>query len=276
MIVETSEKTPGMEANSDERILDKLYVLDFDRTLVDSTRLGILLLDAVDELGVDTTTLRKRLETERGNSLQLLDAVEEKIGTGRMDELRKRFIALSEKARTKKYKDGGFFEPGAHFLLGSIPSGHRMIFTYGDNEEWQAWKLEAAGLINQQYAITTERGEDGKPVPKPELLADMKQEDGTFAVSNIRGDQPILARELVMIDDKPENLTNLPAGITAHLYYPKRVKKDFRENHPTKYEKHKRFIEQHPEVRRLKKLRHLFGRYALGASGDSDSDVRAA
>lgn len=240
--------------------LDTLYVLDFDRTLVDSSRLGHLLLDAVDKLGYDSTTLRRQLDEGKGQSLQLLTEVEKVTGSEQLCDLKNEFLRLTGAARLKKYSDGGFYEPGARYLLGAIPEGQRMVFTYGDDAEWQTWKLEAAGLTDQHYAITTEKDESGRPLPKPQLLEHMKQHDGTFAITSVTGDEPIIARSLIMIDDKPENLTNLPEGITGYLYYPERIQNECSAH---KQEVYERFLAENPGVVRLTKLRKLLGRTSL-------------
>lgn len=249
-----------MEIKKDPEVLEKLYVIDFDRTLVDSSRLGNILLDAVDSLGYDSLPLRQKLDEGRGKSLQLLAEVEKVVGSGRLTELKTAFLHGTSEARLKKYSDGGFFEPGARYLLGVLPEGQRMVFTYGDDADWQTWKLEAAGLTDQHYAITTEKGLDGRPLPKPRLLEHMKQNDGTFAVQSVRGDTPLIAKSLIMIDDKPENLTNLPDGVTGYLYYPGRVRKEYPVQ---KQEEYARFLEENPGVIRLTKLRKLLGRTSL-------------
>lgn len=261
MTAELNEQEPtSMEQHSDKEVLDTLYVLDFDRTLVDSSRLGHLLLDAVDVLKYDSTALRQRLDEGRGKSLQLLAEVEKTIGHEQLGELKTIFMDLAIAARVKKYGDGGFFEPGARYLLGAIPEGQRMVFTYGDDAQWQTWKLEAAGLTDQHYAITTQKDEHGKPLPKPQLLGNMKQDDGTFVMRSIKGDKAIVAKALIMIDDKPENLTGLPDGVTGYLYYPGRVMKEYSSQKQQHYEQ---FLMENPQIVRLQKLRKLLGQTSL-------------
>jgi beta-phosphoglucomutase-like phosphatase (HAD superfamily) len=245
-----------MEMKTHPVVLEKLYILDFDRTLVDSTWLAQLLLNAVDEIGYDSSLLRESLEKEKGNSFQLLRAAREVVGSVNMAVLKEIFMKSSHDVCRREYEQGGFFEPGAHDIIETLPRGEWMIFTYGDDEQWQTWKLEAAGLGDEQYVIATERDETGAPVPKSELLTRMRGGDGVFTIQNVQKDgRQIRARSLTMVDDKPSNLLNLPEGVVGHLYYPERI--EGAQTQDTRDEYMAFLNENRERVTRLKALRDI-------------------
>lgn len=247
-----------VEFKQNPEVLDELYIIDFDRTLVDTDRLASLLVDAAREMGFEASGLRHQLSEKKHKSFDLLEAALEVVGQDAAENLKEKFLLLADVQRPKKYADGGFFEPGARHMLGSIPASNRVIFTYGVSGEWQAWKLEAAGLSDQQHEITTKTDENGVPVPKPQLLAAMYDVDnGYFQIPTLAATAPIRAKQIVMIDDKPANLRDLPEGVRAYLYYPKRVRE-----HQTTHKRHEfeTFLSENPEVSRLKRLRRLLGR----------------
>lgn len=242
------------EFKKDPEVLSELYVIDFDRTLVDSSRLGHLFVNALGECsGQDVAELHTRLDTEKGNSFNVLSAAYDFIG---LDEelkqhVEEKFIETSEALRTTPKNRGGFFEKGATQLLSLIEPDHRMIFTYGTDERWQTLKLKAAGLYDQHHQITTELGEGGKPLPKPVLLAHMWHGDH-FEVSSVHsGDTPLLAKKLVMIDDKYENLENLPEGVEGYLYITEQMEEKLSDE---KLRDVREFFMRNPNVKSLRQL----------------------
>jgi beta-phosphoglucomutase-like phosphatase (HAD superfamily) len=248
------EGEPMVERKKDPKMLEELFVIDFDRTLVDSSRLGHLFLDALGECSkVDMSELHARLDTEKGKSFNLLDAAYDVIGLDETlkGQVEKKFIETAEALRSTPKNRGGFFEKGALELLELLDPEQRMIFTYGSDERWQRLKLKAAGLYDQHHQITTEMGVDGKPVPKPVLLAHMWQGDH-FEVSSVHsGDTPLHAKKLVMIDDKYENLENLPDGVEGYLYITELMEQKLSEEN---LEKVREFFKRNPTVRPLRQL----------------------
>lgn len=243
-----------VEMKKDPEVLEELYVIDFDRTLVDSSRLGHLFLDALGECsGQDVAELHTRLDTERGNSFNVLSAAYDFIGLD--EQLKKRvqeqFIETAEALRTTPKSRGGFFEKGAAELLELINPDHRMIFTYGTDERWQTLKLKAAGLYDQHHQITTEMGQDGKPLPKPVLLAHMWRDDHFEVASVHLGDTPLRAKKLIMIDDKYENLENLPEGVEGYLYITELIEGKLSDE---KLQKVREFFVRNPNVKPLRQL----------------------
>lgn len=272
MAVEAPEKAPLMEAKPDEKILEKLYVLDFDRTLVDSTRLAELLLVAMDMCGYgDLVQKLSSIETtSRGSSFSPLrelrnllnqtiarDTSNEKqeLIESELENIHSVFVTLGKDIGEESYEDGGFFEPGARELLAST-EGRRMIFTYGVDHEWQTWKLEAAKLTNEFHDITTEVGPNGKPIAKPKLITRMwSQENDCFEVrSVVSGAEPVKAKNLIMVDDKIDNLRELPQGVRGYFYLPERAVKGLKADKRQEIEE---FLRDNQQIQLLRELGEL-------------------
>jgi|GEM_PF-5383727 len=254
---------PGRGTKKDSKVFEELYVIDFDRTLVDSTTLGHMYIDALSLCsGEDVMVLHKKLDSSEGGSTNVIAEADNVIGLdeGLKERVEKVFVATAAEVRNRPKSEKGFFEPGATELLGRIPSHKRMIFTYGTDERWQTLKLKAAGLYDQHHQITTETGEDGKPVAKPLLLAHMQRGD-YFEVPSVHvGDTPLRAKKLIIIDDKYENLENLPEGVEGYLYVSMEAEAKLSDE---KRQKVAKFLQDSPHIHLLRQLNSFMSQNAL-------------
>lgn len=218
---------------SGESLLETLYILDLDRTLVDSSRLSNLFLSSVETFGIDTYELRQREARSRGQSFNLIaelmllvEQTRPTDGRSVVDDITAHFLQHASELRETGYRRGGFFEPGARQLLHALPRETRMIFTYGTDQRWQTVKLQAAGLINEHHMIATGRDKFGRPVLKSAVLKhSYNQQQRRFVFTDVANRHHSLeAKHVVMVDDKLENLVGLPALARGIWYVPARHK----------------------------------------------------
>ena len=94
-------------------------------------------------------------------------------------------------------------------------------------------------------------GEDGKPLPKPVLLAHMWHDDHFEVASVHLGDTSLRAKKLIMIDDKYENLENLPEGVEGYLYITESIEEKLSDE---KLQKVREFFVRNPNVKPLRQL----------------------
>ncbi len=255
------EQGHGIKKGS--KVLEELYVIDFDRTLVDSTTLGHMYIDALGLCsGEDVTALHDKLDSSEGGSINLIAEADDVIGLDRglKERVEEAFIATAAEVRNRPKSEKDFFEPGATELLGRIPSHKRMIFTYGTDERWQTLKLKAAGLYDQHHQITTETGEDGKPIAKPLLLAHMQRGNYFEVPSMHAGDTPLRAKKLIMIDDKYENLENLPEGVEGYLYVSMEAEAKLSDE---KRQKVAKLLQDNPHIHLLRQLNSFMSQNTL-------------
>lgn len=98
-------------------------------------------------------------------------------------------------------------EPGAREVLEMLDQNGASfgIMTYG-GELWQRVKLEASGLKEVAYLITSSKA-------KGLMIAGWQQKNGQFALPlELTGKKMIIASHITLIDDKAASFEGLPLG----------------------------------------------------------------
>ena len=195
--------------NPEKTAVDTFYVLDLDRCLVNTEKLQLLLQQIIQrELGIlpDEMNLARREYERAGGSFDTAGYVMGVLDGKNLDgpavwhEITRIFI------RESQAQD--MLQPYASELLRRLDTlGARFgIVTYG-NDAWQLTKLEAASLSAIPHLVTHD-------VAKARLIASWQHQEG-FLVPTLlagAGGSPLIARQLVLIDDKPVSFIGLPAG----------------------------------------------------------------
>lgn len=211
----TPEHTPAS--------VNHVTVIDMDRTLIDTDRMVTLVYSAIADVLGDAVAaeLRHAEESQRGASFSITTGLRTLLeGRGKgsvamadetMASIKHHMLKSAKPFRELSHDNGGLLEPGARELIAAIPRSERFILTYGESEEWQRWKLEAAGLSDEPYTIllpSEDATAEDREQPKIDFLkrhfdanADM------FVFKNIHGvHEPLHTRTLTIIDDKKKHL----------------------------------------------------------------------
>ena len=181
---------------------DVLYVIDLDRTLIDTDKVISLLVDSLNDSGIDGKAFVKRLEKARLDEADL-DAKKEidKFGTDVWEKFSDYFHAEANKQKVV-YDDANNF-------LAKLDSLSRkyMILTYGVSKQWQELKISAAGFGRIKYVISNTRD-------KSRLI------QGWLDNRNIYhppGFDSLKARNVILIDDRPASFVYLNKNLTGYL-----------------------------------------------------------
>lgn len=181
----------------------EFYIVDFDRTLVDSDKL----LEVFVEVSQEYIAIpREQIEAadrdvkSRGDSFDTASYVRDRLAeTGNADkwaDLEKRFI---HESRSLNY-----LLPGAAELLEWLASHgkHYGILTYG-NPLWQHLKLTASGFNHVRHIILEHKD-------KGRLISSWQNTDKSFRLPEAFGRR--VANRIVMIDDKAVSFEGFPVG----------------------------------------------------------------
>jgi phosphoserine phosphatase len=182
---------------------NEFYIVDFDRTLVDSDKLTEVFIEVADQYGAISREQVAKADADMkqtGDSFDTAGFVRDHLtNEGRIDlwqDLEKQFIHESRSLN--------MLLPGAEELLEWLAQhGKRYgILTYG-NPLWQRLKLTAAGFKHVRHIIM-EQKEKGK------LITSWQQPDGTFRIPESLGRCEV--ERVVMIDDKAISFAGFPDG----------------------------------------------------------------
>ncbi len=178
------------------------FVVDFDRTLVDSDKLLEVFVEIASRYSTISSEQVRKLDFEikqRGDSLFLAQYVRETLNDeGRLSDWEK-----LEKDFIREARHLNFLLLGADEFLEWLTLNNRDfgILTYGD-PLWQKLKLSATGFNHVRH-IVTEHKEKGK------LIAKWLQDDGGFTVPKEYGGGTY--EKLVLIDDKAVSFKDMPS-----------------------------------------------------------------
>jgi hypothetical protein len=184
------------------------YVLDLDRTLVDTDRLYIILETVLERTtNVKVSQLQdERMAVEaRGESFSMVGFLHRLLDSAPGDvswqQVQQAFIIEAQQQDVS--------EPYAAELL-RILDGRQLpygIITFG-NEAWQLAKIEAAGHMSIPHLVTRIK-------EKGVLLTGWKQPDGTFIIppAMTRDFKPLSVDSIVFLDDKAVSFNNMPTGV---------------------------------------------------------------
>ena len=207
---------------------DFLYVLDLDRTLINSQVAADAVYQAAEENGISKSELeelQKQVEGSNG-SFDVLEAIKQKLSEATSaeetdeeasaDELETKLATIKARFLDVIDRDALLYD-GAQALIEQLESEDiyipYVIATYG-GEDWQKWKLEAAGLIDKDYIVTTTELEKGAWIAREWL-----QDDGMYVPPLEEGErkQRLKAKHVVVVDDKRKSFVGLPAGNVSIL-----------------------------------------------------------
>jgi hypothetical protein len=186
------------------------YVLDFDRTLVNTDKLYDILKDVLEkETNSDVSRLLDvaRIESEEaGGSFETIDYLRRLLAEGYHEDAWPRV----QRAFNAQAQHEDALEPGAKELLGLLADKSLLhgIITFG-NEAWQLAKLEATGLLAMPYLVTSIK-------EKGLLLSGWKHHsDSSFIIppAMTRDFTPVVVESIVFLDDKAVSFQDLPTGV---------------------------------------------------------------
>jgi hypothetical protein len=188
--------------------MSTFYVIDFDRTLVNTEKLYDVLDTVLERLtDIDVGMINvERVEIEaRGESFKLINTLDHllRASKGSVNWLDVERAFIKEARETD-----GILEPYATDLLKSLDDRHIPygILTYG-NEAWQLTKVEAADLINVPHLVTRIK-------EKGQLLAGWKHGDLFVIPPAMTKDfQPLTVDSIVFLDDKAVSFQDIPEGV---------------------------------------------------------------
>lgn len=181
---------------------DEFYIVDFDRTLVDSDKLNEVFVEiAVQHAAISEEQVAKANDDVKrtGDSFDTAGYVRDRLAAeGRSEEweaLEKQFI---HESRSLNY-----LLPGAGDLLEWLAlHGKRYgILTYG-NPLWQRIKLTASGFNHVRHIIMEQKH-------KGRLISSWHRPDDTFRLPQEFGGGT--ASRIVLIDDKAVSFVEFPA-----------------------------------------------------------------
>lgn len=185
------------------------YIVDFDRTLVDTDKLNEIFREVAEQYGAisQEQILKADADVKRtGDSFDTAGYVRDRLAAeGRGEEweaLEKQFI---HESRSLNY-----LLPGAAELLEWLAANGRRygILTYG-NPLWQRIKLTAAGFNHTRHIIM-EQKEKGR------FISTWSRADGTYRIPEALGGGTY--EHLVLIDDKAVSFNEFPQ-ISATGYW---------------------------------------------------------
>ncbi len=181
----------------------EFYIVDFDRTLVDSDKLTEVFIEIADQYGAISREQVAKADADMkqiGDSFDTAGYVRDHLTReGRLDawqDLEKQFI--------HECRALNMLLPGAAELLEWLAQhGKRYgILTYG-NPLWQRLKITAAGFKHVRHIII-EKKEKGK------IVSSWQLPDGRFRIPEELGRSEV--DRIVMIDDKAVSFDGFPGG----------------------------------------------------------------
>lgn len=180
---------------------DSYFIVDFDRTLVDSDKLFEVFLEISNRfitVPIEQVELAQRDMRQRGDSFDtasyVRDCLNKESRTDEWEKLKKIYI---HESRSLNY-----LLPGAYELIEwlKIQKKKYGILTYG-NPIWQHLKLTASGFNHVDHIITGEKA-------KGKIITSWRQHDGSYKLPEALGNHVVDAIRL--IDDKAVSFTSFP------------------------------------------------------------------
>ena len=200
-----------------EADITTFYVLDLDRTLLDTVKAADLFRLVVAEWSVELSrALAQEVEdySLRGKSFSMRDFIAERVGEEQAVEMEAVFI--------RSVADQNLLNDGARELMAAItalPDADFGILTYG-SPTGQLMKIRAAGLSNIQNLVTREAF-------KGQQIASWRGDDGLYHIPEALGGAR--ATTVVLIDDKSFSFQGLAPDCRGYWISPLR---ETGEEHP--------------------------------------------
>lgn len=181
----------------------EFYIVDFDRTLVDTDKMTEVFIEIAEEHGAisrEQIVKANNDVTQTGDSFDTAGYVRDRLmAEDRGDE----WDAL-EKQYIHESRSLNYLLPGAAELLEWLAANGKRygILTYG-NPLWQRIKLTASGFNHVRHIIL-EQKEKGR------LIASWQRDDGAFRLPEAFGGG--WADYIVLIDDKAVSFAEFPSA----------------------------------------------------------------
>lgn len=189
--------------------MTSFYVIDFDRTLVNTEKLYEVLelvLERDSDVGAQRLNEERAAIEANGESFAMINSLRRILkdanSTVSWQELQRAFILEAQHT-------DGVLEPYAAELLQilndrQLPYG---IITYG-SETWQLAKIEAAGLMDVPHLVTGIK-------EKGRLLTGWKHAEDSFIIppAMTRDFTPLKVDSIIFLDDKAVSFNDMPTGV---------------------------------------------------------------
>lgn len=189
---------------------DTFYIVDFDRTLVDSDKLLQVFIEITNQYILLPLERVQKIDADvkaKGDSFDTASYVRDHLADqdslDLWERLQKQFIHESRALN--------MLLPGANELLAYLNRTHKShgILTYG-NPLWQHLKLTASGFNHVHRIVTTDKH-------KGRLISGWQQSDGSFHLPPEFGGRVV--ERVVLIDDKSASYDGFPPE-PSHGYQP--------------------------------------------------------
>ncbi len=177
-----------------------VYILDLDRTLLNTTTVMQVFVAVCDAMGIDSSVIAQAEQESfrHGQSFQALEILKTIASTELIEKFSQRLFEESKKHRL-------LYEDAASLLAYLTQASHVdvMILTYGHGD-WQRMKIQAAGLLNMHTVVTQE-------VMKSEILNAWVQAGGVSV--------PDMGtyNTAVFVDDKPISFSHISSQYASYL-----------------------------------------------------------
>ena len=185
------------------------YILDFDRCLGRTDEFQALLEKVLEEWPIVNLSMVQYAHKEvkkTGGSFDTAHFIRQTLNDRQLDG--NAIWKQIERAYLQVASHHDMFEPHAEELLDmlSVRGDHYGILTFG-GEQWQTLKINVAGLGHVPYMIVTNKA-------KGRLIASWQQPDGSFIIPTpLAGGRSMLAKRVVLIDDKPLSFEGIPSEV---------------------------------------------------------------
>lgn len=188
-------------------VTDVFFVLDLDRTLIDTLRSAAIYIDVVKAVSsslseeVDNELQRNEL---MGTSFSIHAFVRERIPEGKLHKIEAAYLA---EARTQD-----LLTKNAYLLLEWLEAEGRSygILSYG-SENGQDLKLKGAKLDHIPRIITLEPD-------KGRVIASWLTEDGLFQIPKELDSLMPVVETVVLVDDKQKSFAGLPENARGYWF----------------------------------------------------------
>ncbi|MEO5950254.1 MAG: hypothetical protein ABIQ04_02290 [Candidatus Saccharimonadales bacterium] len=211
-----------------QKVIEIFFVLDFDRTL-GNTDLLFDIFQSVTEtntsFSVNQLAAGRREVESKGESFDVIDYVKSELSSDNKSSVWHGIEGLFIKSSNQ----ADCMMPGAQELLAILDETHKSygILTYG-GEQWQTLKIKATGLTYVPMLVTDSYA-------KGKLISTWRQPDGTFQIpDSLSKGQGLIAKKIVLIDDKKQNFDHLPANCTGFYIVGKTTYTDNKFSKPPK------------------------------------------
>lgn len=193
------------------KAINSFYVIDFDRCLGNVDASFDLLSDVVEDLlEVDVEKIRVAYKESEavGISFSVLDYVKKSYSTADLDLIKKLYLE-----RAILVGDG-LLEPGAVKLVNFLLSRHLSfcIMSFGE-EGWQNLKISATRLSSVPRLIVPSRAK-GSYIAR---WQDSLSQKYIIPKECFLDNEPRIAQEVILIDDKISAFKGLPSGARGYL-----------------------------------------------------------